>query len=68
MLEQWVGDRLHDILGISDKYIAQFFVALAAKSGSPDDFVDRLKSTHTVDVDQTLANFAKELFSKVSTL
>ncbi|KAK2143518.1 hypothetical protein LSH36_834g00067 [Paralvinella palmiformis] len=65
MLERWVGDRLHDILGISDKYISQFFVALAAKAVSPDDFVERLKNTNTVDVDQTLTTFAKELFTKV---
>jgi len=67
MLERWVGDRLHDILGISDKYISQFFVALAAKAVSPDDFVERLKNTNTVDVDQTLTTFAKELFTKVLT-
>ncbi|CAL1534296.1 unnamed protein product [Lymnaea stagnalis] len=63
--ETWVNDKLHDILGISDKYIAQYFVGLAAKSESPGELVQRLQETGTVDVDENLVVFAKELFDKV---
>ena len=66
MLSQWVGDRLHDILGISDKHIAEYFVALASKSSSAENFVDRLRKTGTVDVDLPLTNFAGELYNKVT--
>lgn len=64
--EVWVNDKLHDILGISDKYIAQYFVGLATKSESPADLVKKLQDTGTVDVDDNIIAFAKELFDKVS--
>ena len=65
LTERWVNDKLYDILGISDKYIAQYMIGLASKANSPDDFVDQLKATQTVDVDNNVIAFAKELFQKV---
>uniref|UniRef100_A0A4W6BZ23 Pre-mRNA-splicing factor ATP-dependent RNA helicase DHX16 n=1 Tax=Lates calcarifer TaxID=8187 RepID=A0A4W6BZ23_LATCA len=41
-LEQWVSDRLHDILGLSDRYVSQFMIGTARKALSPQDFVTRL--------------------------
>ncbi|XP_050406181.1 pre-mRNA-splicing factor ATP-dependent RNA helicase DHX16 isoform X1 [Patella vulgata] len=64
-VEKWVSERLFDLLGISDKYIAQYFVGLANKSGSEDDFVDRLRDTGTVEIDDNIINFTKELYHKV---
>uniref|UniRef100_A0A8C7Y886 Pre-mRNA-splicing factor ATP-dependent RNA helicase DHX16 n=1 Tax=Oryzias sinensis TaxID=183150 RepID=A0A8C7Y886_9TELE len=64
-LEQWVNDRLHDILGLSDRYVSQFMIGIARKSSSPEDFVSRLEQTGTIDIDQTVASFAKELFDKI---
>lgn len=64
-LEQWVNDRLHDILGLSDRYVSQFMIGIARKSSSPEDFVSRLEQTGTIDIDQSVASFAKELFDKV---
>uniref|UniRef100_A0A0B7BCM1 PWI domain-containing protein n=1 Tax=Arion vulgaris TaxID=1028688 RepID=A0A0B7BCM1_9EUPU len=64
-VEMWVNDKLYDILGISDKYIAQYFMGLASKSESPDEFIHLLKETGTVDVDDNLSVFASELFNKV---
>ena len=66
--ETWVNDKLHDILGISDKYIGQFFMGLASKSESPGELVQRIKDTGTVDVDEQLTAFANELFHKVGNL
>ena len=66
MVERWVGDKLHDILGISDKHIAQYLIGLAGKASSSDDFVRRLKDTGTVDVDANMVNFCNELWNKVS--
>ncbi|XP_055897569.1 pre-mRNA-splicing factor ATP-dependent RNA helicase DHX16-like isoform X1 [Biomphalaria glabrata] len=63
--ETWVNDKLHDILGISDKYIAQYFIGLASKSENPGEFIQRLEETGTVDVDDVLKAFARELFDKV---
>lgn len=64
-LEQWVNDRLHDILGLSDRYVSQFMIGTARKASSPEDFVTRLEQTGTVDIDQSLIAFAQELFDKV---
>ncbi|KAM4735831.1 pre-mRNA-splicing factor ATP-dependent RNA helicase DHX16 isoform 1-T3 [Anableps anableps] len=64
-LEQWVNDRLHDILGLSDRYVSQFMIGIARKASSPEDFVSRLEQTGTIDVDQSVSAFAKELFEKI---
>lgn len=65
-LEQWVNDRLHDILGLSDRYVAQFMIGTARKAKSQEDFVNRLQQTGTIDIDQSVTAFAHELFDKVS--
>ena len=64
-VERWVGDQLHEILGISDRTIAEYFVGLAKKSGSPQDLVENIRRTGTVDIDGNMINFAKELWGKV---
>ncbi|XP_028326650.1 pre-mRNA-splicing factor ATP-dependent RNA helicase DHX16 [Gouania willdenowi] len=64
-LDQWVNDRLHDILGLSDRYVSQFMIGLARKAGSADDFVSRLESTGTIDIDPSVLSFAKELYDKI---
>lgn len=64
-IDTWVSDKLHDILGISDKYISQYLIALCKKSSSSDGFVEKLKETGTVDIDSNMVNFAKELWERV---
>ncbi|WAR30568.1 DHX16-like protein [Mya arenaria] len=64
-LETWVNDQLHDILGISDKYIGQYLIGLAKKASSSDDYVQQLKDTGTVDIDDQMVKFSHELWDKV---
>ncbi|KAM7383051.1 hypothetical protein PAMP_002737 [Pampus punctatissimus] len=64
-LEQWVNDRLHDILGLSDRYVSQFMIGTARKASSSQDFVARLQQTGTIDIDQSVIAFAEELFDKI---
>ncbi|XP_018555562.1 pre-mRNA-splicing factor ATP-dependent RNA helicase DHX16 [Lates calcarifer] len=64
-LEQWVSDRLHDILGLSDRYVSQFMIGTARKALSPQDFVTRLEQTGTIDIDPSVIAFAQELFDKI---
>uniref|UniRef100_A0A7N5ZY69 RNA helicase n=1 Tax=Anabas testudineus TaxID=64144 RepID=A0A7N5ZY69_ANATE len=64
-LEQWVNDRLHDILGLSDRYVSQFMIGTARKASSAQDFVTRLEQTGTIDIDQSVIAFAEELYEKV---
>lgn len=64
-LETWVNDKLHDILGISDKYIAQYLIGLAQKSKSSEEYIQKLRDTGTIEVDQNVAKFSNELWNKV---
>uniref|UniRef100_A0A8C2ZIX7 RNA helicase n=1 Tax=Cyclopterus lumpus TaxID=8103 RepID=A0A8C2ZIX7_CYCLU len=64
-LEQWVNDRLHDILGMSDRYVSQFMIGTARKSSSSQDFVTRLEETGTIDIEPSVVAFAQELFDKI---
>ena len=65
VIQQWVSDRLHQILGLSDKYVAQFLVGLAKKATSLPDFVSRLENTGTIKMNDEVRQFATELWSKV---
>ena len=47
----WVSDRLHELVGISDRSIAEFMVGLCKKSMSPSEFVEKIRDTGTIDVD-----------------
>ena len=64
-VSRWVSDRLHDILGISDKVIAEYLVGLAGKASSPDAFIQKIRDTGTIDVDNNVVTFARELWDKV---
>ncbi|KAG8009853.1 putative pre-mRNA-splicing factor ATP-dependent RNA helicase mog-4 [Nibea albiflora] len=64
-LEQWVSDRLHDILGLSDRYVSQFMIGTARKASSSQDFVTRLEQTGTIDIEPSVIAFAQELFEKI---
>lgn len=64
-IETWVDDQLHDILGLSEKYLTQYMIGLCKKSTSVDNFIANLRSTGTVDVNQKLISFASELYSRV---
>ena len=62
---QWVSDQLHQILGLSDKYIAQFLVGLAKKTNSVPEFYSRLEATGTIKLNDEVRRFASELWSRV---
>lgn len=65
LVERWVKDKLHDILGMSDKHVAEYLVNLATKSGSPEDFIQRVQETGVIEVDPAFTNFGKELWGRV---
>lgn len=67
-IETWVSDKLHDILGISDKYISLYLIELGTKSHSSQDFVNRIQDTNTIDVDSNVIRFCTELWNKVGAL
>ncbi|XP_055520642.1 pre-mRNA-splicing factor ATP-dependent RNA helicase DHX16, partial [Leucoraja erinacea] len=64
-LEQWVNDQLHELLGLSDRHVAQFLVGTARHSGSAADLVQRLQDTATIDITPGVRVFATQLWAKV---
>ncbi len=61
----WVSDKLHDLLGLSDKLTAEFLVGLAKKSNSPVTFVQKLRDKGALEVNQAVERFAHELWNKL---
>jgi len=64
-LERFVSDRLHNLIGMSDKLIVQYFIGLASKSDSVGLFLQKLKETDTVVIDEKMKAFAEEVWRKV---
>uniref|UniRef100_A0A4W3GF91 RNA helicase n=1 Tax=Callorhinchus milii TaxID=7868 RepID=A0A4W3GF91_CALMI len=64
-LEQWVNTQLHDVLGLSDKYVGQFLIGTARRSHSPTDFIQRLHNTATIAITPSVSAFAQQLWAKV---
>ncbi|XP_068106514.1 pre-mRNA-splicing factor ATP-dependent RNA helicase DHX16 [Hyperolius riggenbachi] len=64
-VEIWVRDQLHDVLGMSDRHVAQFLVGTARRSTSSADFLGRLADTGAVDVTDKVKRFAEELWLKL---
>lgn len=61
----WVSDQLHTILGLSDRFVAEYMVGLAKKSSSPEAFENKLLETKTITVNQSVRIFISELWNKV---
>ena len=62
-LTTWVSDKLHDVLGFSDKYTVEYLIGLAKNSASPESLVQRV--SEGLNVDNKMASFAAELWSKM---
>lgn len=61
----WVNDKLHDLLNISDRSICEFLVGLCRKSSSPAEFLDKIRETDTIDINDGVRGFANELWSRI---
>lgn len=64
-LQEWVEDKLHEMLGMSEKHIAQYFIGLCRKSTSLEGFISSIEETGTVDLTKDFVSFATELYNKV---
>ncbi|XP_069775438.1 LOW QUALITY PROTEIN: pre-mRNA-splicing factor ATP-dependent RNA helicase DHX16 [Narcine bancroftii] len=64
-LERWVNEQLHQLLGLSDRHVAQFLIGTAQHSGHAQDFIRRLEDTRTVDITPDVRVFAAELWAKI---
>ncbi|CEO97361.1 hypothetical protein PBRA_000706, partial [Plasmodiophora brassicae] len=66
-MDAWVNDALHDLLGFSDRTVAQYVSALARRRPSRDALVAELRSNlESVPLDRIDA-FANGLLARIST-
>lgn len=64
--ESWVREKLLETLNFTDKYTAQFLKSLAEKSASADELVEKVRTTETIDVnDSRVTSFLRELWSRI---
>lgn len=61
----WVSDQLHSILGLSDRFVAEYLVGLAKKSSTPEIFESKVRETDTITVNHAVSTFLGELWGKV---
>ncbi|XP_065190543.1 pre-mRNA-splicing factor ATP-dependent RNA helicase DHX16-like [Sycon ciliatum] len=62
-LRIWVSDRLHDVLGMSERTVVDFLIAGAKKANSPDALT-QLVSSSGFDVTPAVEVFAEELWGR----
>lgn len=60
----WVSDRLHEIIGLSDKQVAEYITELARKSVSLTELTNKLRRTGTITMTKSVEVFAAELWNK----
>ena len=61
----WVSDKLHELVGISDKSIAEFILGLCQQSKTPADFITKIRETDCIDINDQVSLFATELHAKI---
>uniref|UniRef100_A0A672TZX4 RNA helicase n=1 Tax=Strigops habroptila TaxID=2489341 RepID=A0A672TZX4_STRHB len=65
-LERWVSGELQELLGLSGRHVPAFLVALARRSRSAEELLERLRDTEALRVDEPRVQaFARELWDKV---
>ncbi len=64
-MDEWVNDELHSILGMSDRTLTQFMIALAKKSSSSSDLIEKIQDTGTLEIDSRVERFAQGLFQRI---
>ena len=63
-IKEWVSERLHEILGLSDRQVAEFMIELARKSRNAGELTRKLQNSGTFQVSPEVERFAAELWNK----
>ncbi|XP_066426692.1 pre-mRNA-splicing factor ATP-dependent RNA helicase DHX16 isoform X3 [Molothrus aeneus] len=65
-LERWVSGQLQELLGLSARHVPAFLVALARRSRSLEELLERLRETEALRVEEPrVREFARQLWDKV---
>ena len=62
-LQNWVSDKLHDSIGMSDKYAVEYLINLAKTASSTDVYLRKLSGV--IGSDKQIKTVALELWGKV---
>ena len=62
---EWVSDELHDLLGLSDRYTAEYLIGLAKKASSSTSFLKQLQDTGAITINNDVNSFATQLWDRV---
>ncbi|CAI5443348.1 unnamed protein product [Caenorhabditis angaria] len=65
MVEQFINDELHSIVGISDRTICQYVHALARKSKNPSELLEKLREAGDFPINSAIQDFAARLMDKM---
>ena len=60
----WVSDRLHEIVGLSDRQVAEYITELAKRSPSKEELLGKLQSVGALSMGAAVETFACELWNK----
>ena len=52
---------LHELLGLSDRYTAEFLVGLARKASSSESYLQQLENTGAITINDDVRSFASQL-------
>ena len=63
-LNTWVSDKLHDILGFSDKHTVEYLVSLGQSTKTSESFREKLQG-FLGPLDGEVLNFANDLWQRV---
>ena len=61
----WVSDELHDLLGLSDRYTAEYLIGLAKKASSSTSYLKQLQDTGAITINDDINRFATQLWDRV---
>jgi pre-mRNA-splicing factor ATP-dependent RNA helicase DHX16 len=64
-VEAWVEDRLHALLGMSEKTTVQYLIGLSRKASTSDQLVSKLSESGAVTMNTEMTEFVTELWGRV---
>ena len=67
VLKTWVSDHIHALLGVSERTLVQYVIAIASSASSSSSLFEKLVEADLPN-DERSRNFAKELFDRVPRL
>lgn len=62
-VKNWVNDRLHDVLGLSDSAVAEYLIRLTQQKSTKDEVAEELRAEIGMDV--AIEKFIGELWTKL---